>query len=94
VEGGEVGKLPHRRLFFAAIFDPLAISGRALATFPEYELTTRWRFQTVFVAFQKSNMASGKPDALKSAFCSFASSTTTNEISTDTPTFRLLPTQS
>jgi hypothetical protein len=38
------------------------------------------------VAIQKYNMASGKPDALKSAFCNVASRTTTNEISTDTPT--------
>ena len=49
---------------FAAISEPFGISGRALATFPEYELTTRWRFQTVFVTFQKSNMTAEKPEML------------------------------
>ena len=34
---------------------------------PEYELTTRWHFQIVFVTFQKSNMAAGNWNALKSA---------------------------
>ena len=53
---------------FAAISEPLGISGRAFATFPEYELATGWRFQTIFDTFQESNMAAGKPEnAWKSA---------------------------
>ena len=54
--------------YFAAISASLGISGRAFATFPEYELATGWRFQTIFDTFQESNMAAGKPEnAWKSA---------------------------
>ncbi len=55
--GGETN--PQTTLF-AAISKPLGIKGCALATFPEYKLTTKWRFQT----FQKSTMAAGKPEML------------------------------
>ena len=48
----------------AAISEPLGTSGRAFGTFPEYELATGWRFQTVFDTFQESNMATGKPEML------------------------------
>jgi hypothetical protein len=49
---------------FASISKPLGISGCTLVTYPEYKLATRWHFQTVFVAYQKSNMAAGKPEGL------------------------------
>ena len=55
------GKFPPPTIS-AAISEPLGISGRVFMTFPEYELATGWRFQTVFDAFQKSNMAAGKPE--------------------------------
>jgi hypothetical protein len=48
----------------AAISKPLRICGCALATFPEYELATRWCLQTIFDTFQKSKMAAGKPEIL------------------------------
>jgi hypothetical protein len=49
---------------FAAISEPLGISERALATSPEYELTTRRRFQTKFVAVHKSKMEAGKQEMI------------------------------
>jgi hypothetical protein len=55
-------KLPPQTTLFAAISKPLGISGFALVTFPEYELATRYRFQTLFVSFRKSNMSAGKPE--------------------------------
>ena len=62
VNGGWVN-YPQTTLF-AAISKPLGISGRAFATFPEYDVATRCRFQNIFVTFQKSNMAAGKPEML------------------------------
>ena len=44
--------------------EPLGISGRAFATFPECELATEWRFQTIFPTYQEFNMATGKPEVL------------------------------
>ena len=37
----------------------IGIRRRAFPTFPEYELVTRWLFQTVLASYQKSNMAAG-----------------------------------
>ena len=48
----------------AAISEPLGINGCALATFPEYELATRWHLQIIFDTFHKSNMAAVKPEIL------------------------------
>ena len=48
----------------APISEPLGISGRAFVTFPEYDLARRWRFHTIFVNFQKKNLAAGKPKML------------------------------
>ena len=62
VNGGGREIAPQTTLF-AAISEPLGISGRAFATFPEYDLATRQRFQ-IIVTFQKSNMAAGKPEML------------------------------
>ena len=62
VKGG--GETTPQTTIFAAISKPLGIKGCALATFPEYELATRWRLQTIFDTFQKSNMAAGKPEIL------------------------------
>jgi hypothetical protein len=39
-------------------------SGRAFLTFPEYELATGWRFQTIFYTYQESNVAAEKPKML------------------------------
>ncbi len=50
--------------YFAAISEPLGISGCSFVTFPEYELATGWRFQTLFETFQESNMAAGKSEML------------------------------
>ncbi len=49
---------------FAAISEPLGISIRAFVTFPEYELATGRRLQTIFDNYQESNMAAGKPEML------------------------------
>ena len=66
--GGGGGLIYPQTTICAAISEPLGISGRAFATFPEYELATGWRFQTIFDTFQESNMAAGKPEnAWKSA---------------------------
>ena len=52
----------------ASISEQLGISGRAFVTFPEYELATGWRFQTIFDTFQESNTAAEKREnAWKSA---------------------------
>jgi len=45
----------------AAISETAWISGRAFVAFPEYELATGWRFQTIFDSFQESNMAARTP---------------------------------
>ena len=58
------GKITPQTTLFAAISEPLGIKGCGLATFPEYELATRWCLQTIFGTFQKSNMAAGKPEIL------------------------------
>ena len=42
--------------------EPLGISGRAFATFPECELAPEWRFQTIFPTYHESNMATVKPE--------------------------------
>jgi len=60
VNGGGVNY--PQTILFAAISEPLGISGRAFATLPEYDLATRWRFQAIFATFHKSNMAAGKPE--------------------------------
>ena len=49
---------------FAAISEPLGVSGCAFVTFPEYELATGWHFQTVFDTYQESIMAAGKLEML------------------------------
>ena len=54
----------YTRPLFAAIPEPLGMSGCALATFPKYELATRRRFQTISGTYQKSNMAAGEPEIL------------------------------
>ena len=56
--------LPPQITIFAAMSEPLGISGRAFATFPECELATEWRFQTIFPTYEESNMATGKPEVL------------------------------
>ncbi len=59
------GKFTPQTTIFAAISEPLGISGRAFGTFPEYKLATGWHFQSIFDTFQESNMAAGKPEVLK-----------------------------
>ena len=58
------GKFTTQTAIFAAISEPLGISGRAFTTFPQYELATGWRFQTIFDTCQESNMTPGKQKML------------------------------
>ena len=52
----------------ASISEQLGISGRAFVTFPEYELATGWRFQTIFDTYQESNMAAGNRKCFEISF--------------------------
>ena len=45
--------LYHPNTIVAAISEPLGISGRAFVTFPEYELATEWRVQTIIYTCQE-----------------------------------------
>ena len=60
-EGGGITPRP----LVDAISEPLEIKGYALETFPENDLATRWRFQTIFDTYQKFNMAARKPEMLR-----------------------------
>ena len=66
---------PPKTTILFAIYELLGIKRCALATFPEYELATRRRLQTMFDTFQKSKMAAGKPSVSVQKLFSFPVST-------------------
>jgi len=65
LNGGGGGKFtPPQTTVSAAIPTPLGISETCFVTFPEYDLATGWRFQTIPETYQKSNMRPEKPEML------------------------------
>jgi hypothetical protein len=61
---GGGANLPLRPLFLLPFPNGSELVDAPFVTFPEHELATGWRFQTIFDVYQESNMAAGKPEML------------------------------